>query len=48
LWEPYRDGLSLTPATSARDRLDARIATAVHAVDATGLWDTVGATSITA
>jgi Domain of unknown function (DUF222)/HNH endonuclease len=42
------DDRDLAAALALRDRLDARIATAVRAVDAAGLWDAVGATSMTA
>jgi hypothetical protein len=42
------DDRDLAAVLALRDRLDARIATAVRAVDAAGLWDTVGATSMTA
>ena len=38
----------LAAVLAVRDRLDARIAVAVQAVDAAGLWDAVGATSMTA
>jgi hypothetical protein len=42
------DDRDLAAVLALRDRLDARIATAVQAVDAASLWDTVGATSMTA
>jgi Domain of unknown function (DUF222)/HNH endonuclease len=38
----------LATVLAARDRLDARIAAGVRAVDAAGLWDGAGATSMTA
>jgi hypothetical protein len=42
------DDRDLAAVLALRDRLDARIATAVRAVDAASLWDVVGATSMTA
>jgi Domain of unknown function (DUF222)/HNH endonuclease len=42
------DDRELAAVLALRDRLDARIAAAVRAVDAASLWDTVGATSMTA
>jgi Domain of unknown function (DUF222)/HNH endonuclease len=42
------DDRDLAAALALRDRLDARIASAVQAMDAAGLWDAVGATSMTA
>jgi hypothetical protein len=42
------DDRDLAAVLALRDRLDARIATAVRAVDAASLWDAVGATSMTA
>ncbi len=42
------DDRELAAVLALRDRLDARIAAAVQAVDAASLWDTVGATSMTA
>ena len=42
------DDGDLAAVLAVRDRLDARIAVAVQAVDAAGLWDAVGATSMTA
>ena len=42
------DDRDLAAVLALRDRLDARIAAAVQAVDAAWLWDAVGATSMTA
>ena len=42
------DDRDLAAVLAVRDRLDARIAVAVRAVEVAGLWDAVGATSITA
>lgn len=42
------DDRDLAAVLAVRDRLDARIATAVRAVDVAGLWDAAGATSMTA
>jgi Domain of unknown function (DUF222) len=42
------DDRELAAVLAVRDRLDARIAGAVAAVDAAGLWDTAGATSMAA
>jgi Domain of unknown function (DUF222)/HNH endonuclease len=42
------DDRDLAAVLALRDRLDARISGAVRAVDAAGLWDAVGATSMTA
>ena len=42
------DDAELAAVLAVRDRLDARIATAVRAVDAASMWDTAGATSMTA
>jgi hypothetical protein len=42
------DDHDLAAALALRDRLDARIATAVRAVDAASLWDAAGSTSMTA
>jgi hypothetical protein len=42
------DDGDLAAVLAVRDRLDARIATAVRAVDVAGLWDFAGATSMTA
>jgi hypothetical protein len=42
------DGAAIVQVLALRDRLDARIAEAVGAFDAAGLWDIDGATSMTA
>src|ERR671910_26457 len=42
------DGDALAAVMALRDRLDARISDAVAAVDASGLWELEGATSMTA
>ena len=42
------DGNALAAVMALRDRLDARISDAVAALDASGLWELEGATSMTA
>jgi hypothetical protein len=42
------DGDALAAVMALRDRLDARISDAVAALDASGLWELEGATSMTA
>ena len=42
------DDAELAAVLAVRDRLDARMAVTVRAVDAASLWDTAGATSMTA
>jgi len=46
--EVAADTDALAVLVGLRDRLDARISQAVAAVDAAGLWDVEGATSMTA